>query len=245
MLIEADYVHIAFDHNEVARALALLPVEAIEVVALVEDGRISCVEVFWRFIPHRPRTKADHPACGGNDGEDDPVTVSVVHAAFFAANGQPGLHQRFFGNALRLHVQRQVVPSGWRVAQAEGLQHRRIHPPADQVLPGPGAPLAKQLAYIEAGGLLAGRVKPLLLHALFAQALVVDLLGQFHAGALGQALNGFGIGELFSFHHELDDPASRVAAKAIIELIIRRNGERRRLFAMEGAAAPQPAAIGL
>ncbi len=51
-------------------------------------------------------------------------------------------------------------------------------------------------------------------------------------------LNRLWIGKLFHLHRELYDVAADAAAKAMVELFYRVNGERRRLFVVKGTAAP-------
>ena len=53
------------------------------------------------------------------------------------------------------------------------------------------------------------------------------------------------IGKLFRIHNELHHAPACVTTKAVVELLVRHHGKRRRLFAVERAAAPKPFALWL
>ena len=67
-------------------------------------------------------------------------------------------------------------------------------------------------------------------------------LRQLDAGPFGQQLDRLGIGAFFDIHDEMDDIAALVAAKAVIDLLGRRNAERRRIFSVKRTQAKKIAA---
>ena len=69
--------------------------------------------------------------------------------------------------------------------------------------------------------------------ALFA----VRLLRNGHIDPLGQKAHSVRKGEVFLLHDEVDNAAALLAAKAVADLLIRRNGERAGLFVMERTQA--------
>ena len=58
----------------------------------------------------------------------------------------------------------------------------------------------------------------------------------FHAGTTGQLLDRFREALMLVFHQETHRIAGGATAKAVVELLVRRHGEGRGLFLMEGAA---------
>ena len=69
------------------------------------------------------------------------------------------------------------------------------------------------------------------------------LLRQGHIGALGEKLDGLGKAEALDVHDEIDDVAALFAAEAVVDLLVRRDGEGGRFFIVEGAQAEEVAAV--
>ena len=77
-------------------------------------------------------------------------------------------------------------------------------------------------------------------HALaLAGAGIVFVLRNGHAYAAGEKAHRVRVGEIFDLHDEIDDAAALAAAEAVVDLLVRRDGEGRRLFAVEGAESEQ------
>ena len=62
-------------------------------------------------------------------------------------------------------------------------------------------------------------------------------------GALGKKDNGIAERKVFFFHNKIDNAAALAAAEAVIDLLVRRDGEGAGLFTVEGAQAEQVAAL--
>ena len=152
-LVDAYHIHIPLAEDEL-RALRILgEVEGKEVAALFEDGGIAAVEVFGPLVRKVPAPKGDDPAPQVDDGEDDPVSESVVAAAFFAGAHQGGGNHFLVGEALFPQVVPQVVPAFRGVADAEPDHRGFGKAPVHQVFPGLPAPLGhKVLVEVPGGG---------------------------------------------------------------------------------------------
>ena len=72
---------------------------------------------------------------------------------------------------------------------------------------------------------------------------VAFLLRDLHPGPLGQKPDSIREGEVFNVHDEVDNAAALFAAEAVIDLLVRRDGEGAGLFTVEGAQAEQVAAL--
>lgn len=69
--------------------------------------------------------------------------------------------------------------------------------------------------------------------------LVTVLLGNFHPGPLGQKPDGIREGEIFLLHDKVDHTAAALAAEAVVDLLIRRNGEGAGFLTVEGTKTKQ------
>ena len=69
--------------------------------------------------------------------------------------------------------------------------------------------------------------------------LVLLVLGNFQTHPFGKGTDGVGITESFDLHLEIDDTAALMAAEAVIDTLVGSNGERSRLFSVEGAQAEE------
>ena len=72
--------------------------------------------------------------------------------------------------------------------------------------------------------------------------LISAIVRDLEARALCQKAHGVAVGEVLDLHDEIHHAAALMAAEAVENALLRRDGERRRLFAMEGAEAEQVAA---
>ena len=68
-----------------------------------------------------------------------------------------------------------------------------------------------------------------------AAALTLFLLRDGHIRALGEKADRVGEGQVLLLHDEVDDAAALFAAEAVIDLLVRRDGERAGLFVVKGA----------
>ncbi len=70
--------------------------------------------------------------------------------------------------------------------------------------------------------------------ALGSRGTVIFQLGKRHAVARGERTNRLGEAQPFDLHDEVENGAARAASEAVIKPALRVDGERRRLFVMEG-----------
>ena len=86
------------------------------------------------------------------------------------------------------------------------------------------------------GRLLTQGPEPLLFPV---PALILRVLGHLQPRPLGQKPHGVGVGEIFNFHDEIDHSAPFVAAKAVVNALLRRNGKGGGLLPVEGTQAKE------
>jgi len=165
------------------------------------------------------------------DGEHHPVAELVVDAAGVIAREQADLLQQRQPPLVGTEGGLQAFPAIRCVADAEAGAGFRVDAALVQVGPGLGAAL--QLLLEEAGGGLQGGIELAALAVLVAGAGVARHL---QAGALGQLLDRVEELEAVVVHQEADRGAVRAAAEAVVELLGRRDGERRRALVVEGTA---------
>ena len=154
------------------------------------------------------------------------------------------IQQLLLRKALRREPVFQRVPRGGGKADAKAFDRLAGEPAPCQVRPPGRAVGPEQRLHIKTGGLAARGVQALLVGALALQCGVARVVGQLHARARGQELDRLHKAQPLHLHDELDRRAARMAAEAVEHLLVRRNGERGRLFAMQRAQPPQAAALG-
>ena len=226
--------------------LASLKIQTVQIIALVEYWGVAGVEILGRVVSHGAGAKAQYPLSRGHYGEHHPVPVRiVVLIPALALYYQARREQMLIGVAFFRHIFEQVVPSWRSIAKAELSSGSRIYIPPHQVLLGFFAFLAQKLGMVEHCGILAGGVQPFLESPLLPEPVVVHVIRKLHARPLSQILYCLHIGKLFRIHNELHHAPACVTTKAVVELLVRHHGKRRRLFAVERAAAPKPFALWL
>ena len=256
------HIHIAFGDQRVtvlAQRGARLE-QSVEFVALAENGCFGRVEVFGLFVAQHAPAKTDALPLDVADGEYDAVAEAVV-AAFFRfavcrARGRVGVMQAvwfgvvddqaaFFeqGVCIVSKYGTQVPPAGRGVAQTEAGGDFPAQAALLEVFD--GARAGFELFLVAAGGFLQHIGQRGLLPAPGFGADAVLRTGvviwNLHAVLLRQFLHGIDKAHAVVFHQEIDGVPILAAAKAMVELLARADGERRRFFAVEGT---QPAVVG-
>jgi hypothetical protein len=195
----------------------------------VKQRRLGRVQVF-RFAraQHAP-AEGDHAAAGVADGEHHAAAEAVVTAALLALDQHAGRGEPLHGLRVRTELLEQPVPLVRRPADAEGRGGRAADAARLEVADGLGVVL--ELLLVEAGRRLEGAVQ--VGAAVRARRL---LARHFQPGERGEFLDRLGEAEVLVVHQEPQRRAVRAAAEAVIELLGRADGERRRLLAVEGAA---------
>ena len=242
VLGQGDHIHVALHHIEavgLVPALAPFP-QAVQFLALVEDGGFRAVQVFGLAVAEHPAAEADGASAAVADRKLDAVAEFVVGAAaVFPAHQQAGGEGLFDALVVQAQALAQVVVARRREAQAvaggdlagEAAALEVIH--RFLALRGvlellaveafrPGQQVVQGLQAVAAGFFLAG--------------VAAALPGHFQAGPGGQLLHRFRKAEVVVFHQEAHGVAGGAAAEAVVELLVRGDGEGGRLFLVEGAA---------
>ena len=140
--------------------------------------------------------------------------------------------------ALGPHGLAEAVPAVGGEADAEPGQRSLGHAPALGIAQARCPCGAIQLADEESGSFFGQCPQPLLLPV---AALVFLIVRHLHAHSLGQGADSIRVAQALNFHFKIDDPAALVAAKAIVDPLVRCHGKGGRFLPMEGA---EPKKIG-
>ena len=239
ILVQGNGIHIALHQDQIAKLGLLRHIQGKQVLPLVKNLRFRGIQVFGRGIVHNPAAKADDVAPDIDDGEHEPVAEPVVKIPVFLGDRhQASSLQLLIRIALGPHGLAEAVPAVRSKSDAEPGQRSLGHAPALGIAqarcPGGGMELADE----KPGGLLGQRPQPLLLPV---AALVFLVVRHLHAHSLGQGADGIRVAQALNFHFKIDDPAALVAAKAIVNALVRCHGKGGRFLPMEGA---EPKKIG-
>ena len=229
-LRQRHHVHVAFHHQRAAGLAdgAARLVQAVELLALVEQRRLRRVQVFGLAAVQHPAAKADHLALDVADREHDAVAEAVVAARLVAVplDDQPALHQPRV--LVVAEHGRQEAPLRRRVAQTVGLGDPAGQAAALQVVDRARAGL--QLRAVGARGLCHQFGKRLLRAALrrLARALLrrAFLLRHRQAHLRSQIVHRLAEARAGVRHQKVDRVAVRAATEAVVELLGRADRER-------------------
>ena len=171
--------------------------------------------------------------------QHQPVAELIVQPAVFPVDHQPGGQQLLLGEALVCHGAEQRVPLVQRSAHAEAHRDTPPYLPLVQIRLHRRPLLGLEHAVIVPGGIPVQRQHPAA--ELFRS--VAALLRYREVGPLGQELHRLRERQALDLHNKIDDAAALFAAEAVVDLLVRRYGERWRFLVVEGAQAEQVAAL--
>ena len=231
-LVQGDHVQVALDDDRLVEGADGLarPVEAVQQVAFVKQGRLRRVEELGNVIwVQDARPKADHAAALIADGDGDAVAEAVVDAAGGGLGGlglgllglarplgrlahrdQPGVNQVLLAVALGFEVFERRIPGIGGIAQPKGFQRGILQAALAQVgqglLPGGGA---GELVTVKSDRFFQQGTQVLVLFGGFL------LLGrgrlELHAGFFGQGVQGLAEIPALFLHYITEDIAALVA----------------------------------
>ena len=232
VLVQRDGVHIALGQND-APLLALAGnIECEQILAFIENDRLGRVQVFRRGIVHHAAAEADDIVPDIDDGEHEPVAKPVVHAAVFAPQGKPCVDQFVEFIPLFLHRVRERGPRIRAEAETKALDRLHAERALLYVRLRFCSDRREQLLAEKPRRILAQCPKPLLLLVL---RVVIFVLRDLKSRALCKKPYRVRIVQALNLHDEVDDAAARVAAEAVKNALVRRDGERGGLFRVERA----------
>ncbi len=217
-----------------SRTAARAKRQAVEQLALVEQGGVGGVEVLRARLAERPAAEAHDPAAAVVDREDHALAEAVeARPAVLGARQQAGLQQRRLGVALGLQraLERRAVVG--RVAEAEAQDRLAVEPAAGQIARGRGALVALQPPGEPARRGGVGGIE----RVVDRGCRVLAALRRRQAGELRQPGDRLPEVQPLDRHHEVDRVAVLPAAEAVIEAFGFRDRERGRFFPMERAQA--------
>ena len=237
------HIYIALCENNIPAFRFFCQIQGKKVPAFVENQGLGAVHVLRFPVAQDAPGEADHVSAHVDHREHEAVAEGIVKtAAVLAAAHKPRVEHLKIRVALGAHGLFQAVPGVRGKADAEIFRRGRADPPPLHIRAGALPGRGRELLIEKARGVPVERKQTAALAAL----LIVRLLRQLHPGALGQEFHRLGEGEVFDLHDEIDDAPALAAAEAVIDLLVRRDGEGGRFFAVEGAEAEQvgPALFG-
>ena len=175
------------------------------------------------------------------DGKHHTVVKTVGKLSAPTAHGHVGVNHLLRGKA-RLRQMRHQRVAARRKAQAVAAADVAAHTAAGEVLARTAVLTAHEHGVVELGGFSTQVIDAGALGAALAMGAGIV---QLNAGTIGQVANRLGKAQVLALHDIGEDVATLAAAKAMPHLRGGNNVERRRLFAMEGAASPKLMAAGL
>ncbi len=235
-LVERDHIHIAFDHDELARGEGGFARggEVEQCRALVEQLGLGRVEIFrLRGVVERAGAEGDDAAARIEDRDDQPVAEAIEGAAaVIGLHQEAGLEQLALGEAALEERALQRILGAGGVADAEQLEGVGGEPAALGVAESIAAVSFMERTLEEGGGGFERieQAEPLLLHAL---ELGVGL-GHGQARLARELLHRFRKGKALGLHDEGELVAMLAAGEAMIEALLVVDGEGRRLLLVEG-----------
>ena len=203
----------------------------------MEDGRLGGVEVFRLTRAQDASAETEYPAAAVLNGKHHTITKAIISAPAIVAGQQAGLAEQV-GAVTYAQRPGEAIPPVRCEAQMEARRGLAIQATALQVLGCSGGTwVMSKLFAIERTGRGQYFVQCRERRSRFV--CLCGFLGQCHAGALREIRHCLAKIEPVDGHQKADHRAVCAAAEAVIELLLRADGERRGLFLVEWAAASQ------
>ena len=239
-LVQGHHVQIALAQDDVGPLGLFGQVQAVQHPPLAVCKGLGGVHILGLGLVQHPAAEADHVAPDVDDRQDQPVAELVVKMSVLSADGQARTDQLVLAVSLLGHGGQQGVPAVGGRPHAEAHSDLPMNTPPFQICPDRLTVGPLQRLIVPPGGV------PVQLQHPAAELLraVVGLLRHRDVGPLGQKPHRIGIGQVLNVHDEVDDAPALFAAEAVVKLPVRQHMERRSLFIVEGAAAPEAAALG-
>ncbi|MPM55294.1 hypothetical protein SDC9_102088 [bioreactor metagenome] len=185
------------------------------------------------MVQHPP-AKSDHVSPHVDDGEHQTISELVVKTAAFVLHCKARAQKLRLGVALMGHSGDKRVPPVGRRAKAEADRRGLPDLPPVQIVPHGAALRVLKLLIVKPGRVAVQiqKAAPLLL-----RLPVPRLLRNLQPGAPGEKPHRVRKGEAFLLHDKVDDAAAPLAAEAVINLLVRGDGEGAGLLAVKRAEA--------
>ncbi len=237
ILGQANNVHITLHHHRLIELTHLAPrtIQAIQLGALVKQGRFRRVEVFRLTLADHPPAETNQLAAMVLDRKHDSPAKTVVMAPIFFFNGQARLGQQFLCARLSAQHPDQVVPAFGSKTHAKHRCSLAVQAPLLEVIDHlTRIGMLLELLLVPARGpfndvMQLGNLLPCLVIGLrIPRHLQTDPGSQcFHRV---QKLH------VVIIHQEADGGAVRSTTEAVIKLLGRADVEGGRFLVVEGAA---------
>ncbi|VWM24673.1 Uncharacterised protein [Collinsella intestinalis] len=225
------------DRLVVVDDMVLSPVEAVEVLTLVENRRLGGVEVLGvgLFLVERAAAKRDATPLLVEDREHHAVEEAVDQTAAAAPEGDVGIDHLLRREALgsKITDEHAVARRETEAVLATGL---RIELALLAIVAAARVLTAHQQRVVEGAGLLAYLDQAVPLGAGAFEGMV---LLKFDAGTVGEVADGLGKAQALALHHVGKGVATLTAAEAVPHLSGGYHMEGRGFLPVKRAASPQ------
>ena len=196
--------------------------EPVELPPLVEHRGLRRVQVLGLAVPENPSAEADDPAAPIADREDDALPQPVVDLAVLVRD-EPRLKQPLPSRGVPAQAGEQKVPAGWGVPKSVAAGDLAGQPPPLEIVDGPTRlRVGAQLLTIELGRLIQHLVQRALVGT---RASRLPVGRHLEPGALGQLIHRLPEGQPIVLHQEADGGTVGATAEAMVELLLRADGE--------------------
>ena len=237
VLVQGNGIHIALCEDDALFPALFCHIEGKQILPLIENDGFGGIEVLGFGVIQHPAAEADDIAPDIDDGEHESVAEGIINRALLLMLlGKTCRKQFFLGEALCRHGIDKARPCIGSVAKTEIDDRIAGKAAFGNIIQSRFCRRCGKLAVEKTGRFLAQGPKPLL--SLIGGAIGI-ILRDLKSRPLGKMPHGIGIVQGLHFHDEIDDTAALLAAEAVAEALIRRHGEGRGLFAVEGAQAPE------
>ena len=230
-MVERYHVDVALAEDDVGPLGFLGQIQSVQNPPFGVHRCLLGVHVLGLRLVQDPAAEGYHVSPHIDDRKDEPVAELVVQAAVPVLHRQACLQQLRLRVALLRHGQDQRVPGIQRGSQTEvHCRGPANFPPVQIFLHRPPLRLLEHL--IVEPGRVPVQVQQTLAPA--ARLPVAVLLRYLHPRPFGQKAHRIREGEILLLHDEVDNAAAPLAAEAVVDLFVRRDGEGAGLLTVEG-----------
>ena len=205
--------------------------QAIQLPSFGKQWRLGRVQVFGLAVVNDPAAKTNHAPARVMNRKHHPIAETVIPLAAVAVDHEAGMDERI-ARVVR-ERRRERLPVARRIANPKACCDGAAKSTFFQILDCPRRRFQVSAIELRRGQQHCTEISRCFLALLFPWTLDARY---FQAGVAGKLLDRVGKRFAAVLHQETDRSPMRAASEAVIELLDRAYGERRRLFAVERAA---------
>ena len=236
-LMHGNHIHIPLAQNELILPAPPRKIQSVQISALVKDRRLRRIEIFWLAVPHHTPAEPDHPVLRIHDGVDHAVPELVMQSPLLIVSSHAGFQNHIVRKAFSAQIPHQVRIAAVRIAKSEMGHRLRRQLSLREIPHACGAARRPEQMIVIGRCFLVHRKQLIAPLDLRTHLGAVLHLRQRHASPLRQCLERLLKRVILILHQERDDISPGAAAKAVEDLLGRRDREGRRFFIVKGTKA--------